>query len=186
MVSIVALWLPILVSAVFVFVVSSLLHMVLPLHAKDFQPLPAENDVMEALGKFSIPPGDYMMPCPRGLQGMRDPDFKAKFKRGPVGIMTLYRAGEMNMGPSLLQWFVYLLVVGVFAAYVSSRAVGADATFRSVFRFAGVTAFLGYFVALAQESIWYHRSWATTAVYAFDGLVYALITGATFGWLWPH
>ena len=36
MVSILALWLPILVAAVIVFVASSILHMVLPYHRSDY------------------------------------------------------------------------------------------------------------------------------------------------------
>ena len=53
------------------------------------------------------------------------------------------------------------------------------------FRFVGCTAFIGYAVALWQNSIWFKRKWSTTAKNTFDGLVYALLTAGTFGWLWP-
>ena len=58
-----SLWLPILVSAVLVFFASLILHMVLPLHRNDWRKLPAEDDVMAALRKFNLSPGDYAMPC---------------------------------------------------------------------------------------------------------------------------
>ena len=48
MVSVTALWLPILLSAVIVFVASSIIHMVLPFHRKDYRPVPSEDGVMDA------------------------------------------------------------------------------------------------------------------------------------------
>ncbi len=63
MVSIPSLWLPILLSAAIVFVASSVLHMVLPVHRRDFRQLTREDDVMSALRAFGIAPGDYLVPC---------------------------------------------------------------------------------------------------------------------------
>jgi len=48
MVSITALWLPILLSAVIVFVASSIIHMLLPIHKSDYRKLPDEEKVMDA------------------------------------------------------------------------------------------------------------------------------------------
>jgi hypothetical protein len=87
-------------------------------------------------------------------------------------------------GP-LVKWFLYCVVVGVFAAYIASRAVEPGGDYLQVFRFAGSTAFLGYTMALWQSSIWYHRSWKTNLINTFDGLIYALLTAGVFGWLWP-
>ena len=186
MVSIVALWLPILLSAVFVFVLSSLLHMLLPLHHADFKTLPREDEVMDALRPFNVPPGDYMMPRPPSMQAMRDEAFKAKFKRGPVAVMTVYKSGGgMNMGESLWQWFVYLVLVGAFSAFIAGTARGRGASPGEVMRFTGLSAFACYFIAMLQESIWYKRDWRVTFLYGFDGLLYAIVTAATFAWLWP-
>ena len=89
------------------------------------------------------------------------------------------------MGSSLAQWFVYCLIVGVFAAYITGRALEPGAHYLSVFRFAGATAFVGYSLALMQNSIWYKKNWSTTLKSMFDGLIYALFTAGVFGWLWP-
>ena len=43
------LWLPILLSAVFVFVASSVLHMVLPIHKGDYKKPPGEDAVLESM-----------------------------------------------------------------------------------------------------------------------------------------
>ena len=77
MVSIFSLWLPILLSAVAVFVASSLIHMVLRYHSRDYKRLPSEDDVMDALRPFDLPPGDYMVPC-RNARRMKDPAFLEK------------------------------------------------------------------------------------------------------------
>lgn len=184
MVPVTSLWLPILLSAVIVFVVSSLIHMVLSYHRSDFGRLPSEDAVMDALR--SAPPGDYMFPWAGGPSAMKDPTFIEKRKRGPVGVLTLLKPAPPTMGPYLARWFVYCLVVGIFAAYIAGRAVGPGAPYRSVFRFAGCTAFIGYALAYWQNSIWYGRKWSTTFKVTIDGLIYGLLTGGTFGWLWPR
>jgi hypothetical protein len=83
-------------------------------------------------------------------------------------------------------WFLYSILIGVLAGYVAGRALGPGADYLSVFRFVGYGAFMGYSVALLQNSIWYHRNWGWTLKSAFDGLVYALLTAGTFAWLWPR
>jgi hypothetical protein len=90
------------------------------------------------------------------------------------------------MGTSLLLWFLYSVLVSVFAAYIAGRALGPGARYLGVFRFVGATAFMGYSLALLQQSIWYRRNWGTTLKLMVDGLVYGLLTGGTFGWLWPR
>ena len=186
MVGLSALWLPILLSSVLVFVLSSVIHTLLPWHKSDYPKLPNEDRVMDALRPLAIRPGDYMMPRPSSRQEMRSPQFVEKFKRGPVVMFTVFPGGSMSMGKNLVMWFLYSVVVGLFAAYVAGRALPAGAAYLQVFRFAGVTAFVAYSVALWQMSIWYHRSWVTTIKATVDGLIYALLTAGTFGWLWPR
>ena len=180
-----ALLLPILLSAVIVFLVSSIIHMFLPLHKNDYGKLPNEDKVRDALRPFAIPPGDYMVPRPSGPEDMRSPAFQDKVKQGPVMVVTVMPNAQLSMGKNLVLWFLYSLVVGLFAAYVTGRALPPGSPYLSVFRFAGVTAFLSYAVALWQMSIWYQRSWSTTFKATIDGLIYALLTAGTFGWLWP-
>ena len=185
MVPVMSLWLPILLSAVFVFVASSIIHMMLPYHKGDYRKVPAEDDVMDALRKFNIPPGDYMLPRCDSAAEMKSPAFLEKMKKGPVAIMTVMPSGQPSMGPQLAQWFVYCAIIGVFAAYLAGRAVGPGTHYLTIFRLVGTCAFAGYALALPQFSIWYKRSWSTTLVSMFDGLVYACLTAGTFGWLWP-
>lgn len=186
MVPLASLWLPILVSAAFVFVASSIVHMVLPYHRSDFRKLPAEDAVMEALRKFDIPPGDYLVPCAGAPREMKDPAFVEKLAKGPIAVMTVMPAGRRSMTVPLVLWFVYCVVISVFAGYIAGRALGVGAHYRAVFRFAGCTAFVGYSLALWQQTIWFSRNWTTTLKGTIDGLLYGLLTAGTFGWLWPR
>ncbi len=181
-----ALWLPIVLSAVFVFLVSSVIHMGPFWHRADYPAVPNEDKVMDALRPVAPPPGDYMMPRAGGMKEMGSPAFLEKMNRGPVVVMTVMPNGPWSMGKNLSQWFVYSLFVSLFAGYVASRALGSGATYLEVFRFAGATAFAAYAVALWQMSIWYRRAWSLTVRWTLDGLIYACVTAGTFGWLWPR
>lgn len=180
-----ALLLPILLSAVFVFIASSIIHMATPWHSGDYQRVPNEDAVAAALRPHAIPPGDYMMPRPASMKDMGSPEFIEKHRQGPVMMFTAMPPGQMSMTSNLIQWFIYLLVVGLFAAYVGGLALPPGSEYMRVFRLVGAAAFMGYALALAQASIWYRRNWGTTMRSTVDGLVYALITAGTFGWLWP-
>jgi hypothetical protein len=180
-----ALWLPILLSAVLVFVASSLIHMASPWHKSDFPKMANEDQVMDALRPLAIPPGDYFFPRPGQREDMRSAAFAEKVKKGPVVLMTVM-SGGMAMGRNLVMWFMYIVVMSAFAAYIAGRALPPGAVYLRVFRFAGATAFIGYSAALWQMSIWYRRAWLTTIKSTVDGLIYASLTAGVFGWLWPR
>src|SRR5262245_24502259 len=125
MTSVVALWLPILVSAVAVFVVSSIIHMTPLWHKTDYPRYAHEDRVLDALRPLGIPPGDYMMPRPSSGKEMRSPEFKEKLKRGPAVVMTVFPPWSGSMVGNLSQWFVYSLLVNLFAGYVAGAALPA-------------------------------------------------------------
>lgn len=185
MVTISALWLPILLSAVLVFIVSSLVHMVFGYHRTDFRKLPNEERTLDALRSENIPPGDYLFPRPPSHKEVRSPEMIEKYKKGPVGLLTVLPSGTPTMGKQLFQWFLFCLAVGVAVAYLAGRALEPGATYLAVFRFAGTGAFYAHSFGRVIESIWMGRAWSTTCKNVFDGLLYALVTAGTFGWLWP-
>lgn len=185
MTPLIALWLPILVSAVLVFIASSIIHMLPLWHRNDYPAPPNQDGVLAALRPLAIPPGDYMAPRAKSGADMRTPEFTEKMTNGPIVIMTVMPSGPFKMGRQLSLWFVYLVVVSFFAAYIAGRALPPRADYLEVFRFAGATAFIAYSVALWQISIWYRRAWSQTVKETFDGLIYALLTAGVFGWLWP-
>jgi hypothetical protein len=119
------------------------------------------------------------------MKEMRSPEGMEKFKRGPVGFLTLRPVGAPGMGKSLIQWFVYSLVVGVFAAYLGGRTLAPGAGYLPVFRVTGTVAFLAYAGAQPVFSIWRSQRWGMTIKACIDGLLYAGVTAGAFGWLWP-
>lgn len=184
MISLTSLWLPILLSAVAVFIASSILHMLTPWHKSDFKQLPNEDRTREGLRALAIPPGDYMTPCPSSPEELKSPEFAEKLKQGPRMIMTVMPPGPFSMGKNLLMWFIYCVVVSLFAACLAAETLPQGAPYMRVFKIAGATAFIGYSLALWQGTIWYQRSWITTLKQTIDGLIYGLITAGIFGWLW--
>lgn len=188
MVALASLWLPILLAAVFVFIASSIIHMFLPYHRNDFSKIPDEDGVMDAIRGFNLPPGDYIFPHSGGdPEVMKSEAFREKARRGPMGMLTIFPPSDnpFAMGAQLTQWFLYCLLVSVFAAYLAGRAVPPGGDYLEVFRFAGTTAFAGYGLALLQRSIWWRQRWGTTLKAVFDAVIYAALTAGTFGWLWP-
>ena len=186
MVPVLSLLIPIALSAVFVFIASSIIHMATPWHNNDLALVPDEDGVMNALRPFNIPPGDYAMPKASSMKQMQSPEFVAKFKAGPVAFMTVRPNGEMSMSRSLILWFIYSLVVSMVAGYIAGVAFGPGAEYLRIFQVAGCVAFAGYALGQAHESIWWGRSWGRTFRNMAVGLLYGLLTGGTFGWLWPR
>jgi hypothetical protein len=181
-----SLWLPILVSAVIVFVASSIIHMAPLWHRSDYPKMPREAEALEALRPLAIPPGDYFIPRAGNMQEMRSPEFKERLRQGPVAVLTVMPSGPIRMRANLVQWFVFLVVVGFFVALVTCRTLPIGTSYPRVFEVAGTVAFIGYALALCELSIWYRRAWSLTLKSVFDGVIYALLTAGTFGWLWPH
>jgi hypothetical protein len=180
------LWLPILLSSVIVFIASSVIHMAPLWHKGDFPKMPNEPQVLDALRPLAIPPGDYFIPRASGMDEMRTPEFKEKMARGPVAVFTVMPSGPISMNRSLLQWFVFLLVVGAFVAYITGRSLPIGTPYLRVFKSVAVTTFVAYTLALAELSIWYRRSWTMTLKSALDGVIYGLLTAGVFAWLWPR
>lgn len=185
MTPITALWLPILGSAVLVFIASSILHMATKWHAADYRVVPNENAFRDAVRPLNIPPGDYMTPRPQSNAEMKSPEFTEKMKTGPVMMFTVFPPGSSFMGRALGLWFVHLIVIATFSAYIAGRALPPGANYLDVFRFIGATAFIAHSVALWPMWIWYHRNLGTTIRSTIDGLIYACLTAGIFGWLWP-
>src|ERR1700674_1120300 len=128
MVPLTALWLPILLAAVIVFVASSIMHMFLPYHRSDYQKLPDEDKLLAALRAASLKRGLYFFPFGPHKK-IKSPAMIEKYKQGPVGMMTVFPSGPPAMPKFLAMWFVYCLVIGFFVAYLTGRTVAPGAQY---------------------------------------------------------
>jgi hypothetical protein len=179
------LWLPVIVSAVAVFLASSIVNAVLPWHKNDFKRLSNEDAARSALRPLAIPPGEYMVPRCIERAELKSPEFIAKMNEGPVMTMTVFPNGPISMGKSLGLWFVYCLFISSVAACIAWAARFKGAESHSIFHFTAAVSFCCYVVGVWQSSIWYGRPWSTTLKSTIDGIIYAVITGLIFVWLWP-
>jgi hypothetical protein len=180
-----SLLLPIIVAAVVVFLLSNVIHMMMPWHKSDYEPFPDEDAVLDALRPFSIPPGDYMAPAPRSMDHMKSPDYLAKRTRGPVLMATVMKNGGFNMGPLLATWFLFVLIIAAIVGCVTGSILGPGADGHAVFHYSGIITFMSYCMGAVPFSIWYQRKWSSTFKNALDALIYAAGTAAVFMLMWP-
>ena len=137
MVPLSALWSPIVLSAVIVFVASSIMHMALTYHRSNYKRLPDEDKILDTLHAAGLQRGLYMFPfCT--MKEMKSPAAMEKYKRGPVGSLTVLPLGPPAMPKYLGLWFGYCLLVGFFVAYLTghtSRPAPAVARSQNVEHF---------------------------------------------------
>lgn len=185
MVSLTSLLIPIVVSAVVVFLVSFVLHMLIPFHKNDIRKIPQEDEFLAMVRGLNLPKGDYAAPHADSPAAMKDPVFMEKRNKGPIVIMTTTPGGAPPMSAHLTKWFIYCVVVSIFAAYIASRTLAPGTEYVQVFRVVGTTAFMGYALALVQNWIWWMKDGGATFRSMIDGLAYALATAGVFGSMWP-
>lgn len=179
------LWAPILLSAVLVFIASSIIHMVIQWHKGDYKGLANEDEVRGAIRKGNPPPALYVFPYCSDMKKMAEPDMQKKYAEGPVGVLTILRTGAPSMGPMLGKWFVYNLFISLVVACLAARVLPPGSEYLVVFKAVGLATWLGYAGATPSHSIWMGRPWSIAFKDMVDALIYAAVTAGTFGWLWP-
>lgn len=182
-VSIVALWLPILLSAVIVFVAAFVTWTVLPHHRSDWVSIPKEETLLVALRGLELGRGQYVFPRAATAEGAKEEGAKEKLAAGPVGSLIIAEAP--NMKRSLIQYFLFCLFVAFMIGYIGHAAIPASAGYLHVFRVLGTVGFLAFSSAEIPAAIWYGRTWSSVWKSVIDGLVFGLLCGGVFGWLWP-
>ncbi|MEM7228983.1 MAG: hypothetical protein AAF432_09230 [Planctomycetota bacterium] len=179
------LWLPIVLSAVGVFIASMVIHMFLPVHRKDWGKMDAEAPVLESLRANGVKPGRYMFPACEDWKDWNTPEMAEKIKQGPVGWL-LIMPGPWNMGKSMSTWFLYTIIVTTLTAYVAWFALEPGAEYLRVFQITATTAAMAFAIGNMPDSIWKGVSWKVTFKFIIDGIIYALLTAGLFAWLWPE
>lgn len=180
-----SLWLPGIVSAVAVWFLSAILHMVLKYHRADYRGLPDEESVGQAMRKAPPGPGVYFTPYIPDHSMLKDPAVRKRYEDGPVAMITVMRNGAPAMGKYLAMWFLFCLLVSFVAAYIARHTLDASASGLEVMRITGTIAFLGYGFGYFQDVIWKAVPWPNALRALFDAALYALTTGLVFRLLWP-
>jgi hypothetical protein len=179
------LWLPILLSGAAVWVLSLIVWMALPHHKKDFIGLPDEDGFMDYIRRIGIKPGNYVFPDFRGREAMKSEKIQKALNEGPVGHLSVWQM-PVTMGGKLVATFIVYLVVSALIAYLTRVALPGAAPFAKVFQVAGTAGILAYCFSFIPNAVWFGSYKRTIVANVVDGIVYGLITGALFAWLWPH
>ena len=185
MVSIGALWIPILLSTIAVWGTSAVIWMVMPHHKSDYSKLPDEDAARQALTPQGLVPGQYSIPYSTSAKDLQDPETVRKFEEGPVGFLTVVPSGVPTMGGKVMLSVVFYLLVTTVVAYLASRTLDPGADYLAVFRVTGTVAWLAYGTATVPDAIWFGRPWSGIVKGLLDALVYGLLTAGFFGWWWP-
>ncbi|HTS09020.1 MAG TPA: hypothetical protein VMP68_25860 [Candidatus Eisenbacteria bacterium] len=179
------LWLPIVLSAVIIFVASSVMHMLLPYHHGDYGKLPEEDNVRSALRTAGLKRGLYVFPfCTH--KEMNTPAAIEKYEQGPVGMMIVFPTGRPVMPKFLGLWFGYCLIIAFFVAYLTAHTIAPGTNYLVVFRVAGTAGFLAFGLGPLANVVWKGYPWGFVLKEVIDGLIYGLLMAGTFGWLWPR
>ncbi|NKF24134.1 hypothetical protein [Solimonas marina] len=185
MMSIVLLWLPVLLSAVGVFVASSFVHMVFRWHNADYRPLPNEDEVSALLRRAGAAPGQYVLPYCADMKQLQSAPMQERFAAGPNGLLILRGNGPVNMGRQLGLWLLLTLLVSLIVAAVASAALPLGAIRHQVFHVCALIALAAYACGSISDGIWKGHPWRAVVKDLVDALIYAVVTGACFAWLWP-
>jgi hypothetical protein len=183
MIPLTSLWLPILLSAVFVFIASNIMWMALPFwHRADYGKLPDDKPLLDSLS--SVKSGQYMAPC--GDWGKLTPEEREAQMARPMAFILVRNPARFSFGATLGKYFLFLLFVSALVAYIPAVALEPGTHYLEVFRVVGTAAILVYAFSGISDSIWYGKPWSVTAKVVVDGIIYGLLTAGTFGWLWPR
>jgi hypothetical protein len=180
-----AMWLPIVVSAVFVWIASFLTWMVLPLHKGEWKGVSDEKGFLGALIEMGVQPGNYMFPHAATPERMKDPEFQEMMNRGPTGIMTVW-GGPPKMGLYMLVTLALYMVVSLFVAYVAAHTLAPSDPYLTKFRITGAMAVGIYTLGKLPHDVWFRTPKGSVMRQLLDGVIYGLVTAGTFGWLWKE
>jgi hypothetical protein len=179
--SLLALWIPILLSGIALFFASWIAWMFLPHHKTEWKGLANEDVTLKALKDLAIAPGQYMFPHAKTPAECKSEAFKAKVQAGPNGTLTVW-SGPPSMGTNMLCTVLFFVVANFVIAYLAGQVLPPGTDKMKLFQFVGTAGILTYGTANILNGIWFGRKMVADII---DGIAYGLITGAIFAALWP-
>ena len=183
MVTLSMLWLPILLSAIAVLIASNILWMALPFwHNADYGRVPEEKAILDALSTAKS--GQYLVP--RVDWRKLSADERQAMQSRPVAYILVRNPAKFSFGPALALFFLYGLAIAVIVGYLTGCSRGPGADSHEVFHFAAIAGFLGFGFRSVSDAIWYGKPWRVAFKEMIDGLIYGMVMGAIFSWLWPR
>jgi hypothetical protein len=179
------LWLPILLSAAAVWIISTIVGMALPHHKQDWIGLPDEGGFMDYIRRSGIKPGNYLFPDFRTREALKSEKVEKALKEGPVGHLSVWQT-PVTMGGKMVATFIVHLVVSTLIACLTRVALPGAAPFAKVFQVAATAGILAYSFSFIPNALWFGAYKRTIVASIIDGITFGLVTGAIFAWRWPY
>lgn len=186
--TVLALWLPIVLSAAAVWIVSVIVWTAMPHHKQDFIGLPdspGEDGFMDYLRRSGIKPGNYAFPDCHKPGAMKSEKVQKAWQEGPVGHLSVWKT-PLTMGDKMVGTFVVFVVVSALIAYLTRVAFPGPSPFAKIFQFATTAGILAYCFTSIPSALWWGSYKRTIVANFIDGVLFAVITGAIMGWGWPR
>eukprot|EP00697_Spironema_sp_BW2_P006865 gnl/Spiro4/21038_TR10264_c0_g1_i1.p1 gnl/Spiro4/21038_TR10264_c0_g1~~gnl/Spiro4/21038_TR10264_c0_g1_i1.p1 ORF type:complete len:211 (-),score=70.16 gnl/Spiro4/21038_TR10264_c0_g1_i1:51-647(-) len=168
--------LPVLLSAVFVFIASCLLHVVFPHHRHDYQKLPDEDSVSQALVHQRVQPGQYFLPHCGSDPGNKE--WQERVARLPSCFLWVAAPGSHVQLQTFISSFLFNVLVSAFVAFVLSLARPATLCDGAVL--AAVVAAGFYSLAFWWDVVWTARAVVPVLLDHLDAVVYGAATALAF------
>ena len=180
-----AILLPVFVTAIVLFIASSIAWTVSPHHRQDWVGHPTEKEFLEQLAASEVPRGQYIFPFITPTE-MKDPERMATYEKGPHGTLNVW-GSKPSMPRNLALTFLTFLVACFFIGYLTYSAVGTGETadFSKVFQIAGTAGLCTWCFSFIPNGIWFGKTLRSTVMDIADGFVYGILTGLSFGIMWP-
>lgn len=179
-----ALWLPIVLSTVGLFILSSLLWTVIPLHSGDFKEVPDDAALSAELEKQGIVRGQYLLPYRESAAERRSEAFKERYSRGPQALIRVW-PGPANMGRNMGLTVLYFFVVSVGIAYAAAVALEPGAAAVDVFQLVCTVGVLTFAAGGVLGGVWFAKPGRVFVTDFVEALLYALLASGVFTLLWP-
>ena len=127
-----------------------------------------------------------MFPYADSPAAMKEERVSKAFEEGTAGFITVLPRGIPNMGRNMALSAILNVVVASLVACVACLTLAPGADYMTVFRVTAVATWLAYGTGTVYDAIWFGRPWSGVFKGFGDALIYALLTGGAFGWLWPE
>lgn len=182
-VTLLELWLPIVLGALAMFLLSFVFWMLMKHHYGDFRALPQEDGLVEALD--GAPAGQFRFPWCGTPEEMADPAFQERYNNGPKGFVVVLPRGPFAMGAGLGKTLLFCLVVTAAVGYVATIGLTRESAGMDVLRLTSTVTWLTACGAHGWSVIWMGRDRGQTLRDVLDSLGYGLAVGALFMQFWP-
>ena len=146
--------------------------------------MPDEAGTVANLAAQDLAPGQYMVPHAGSPEAMKEERVRKAFEEGAAGFITILPRGIPNMGPNMALSAVFNIAVAVPGSVRSVPDAGSRCGLHGGLPGHGRGRLDGLRRRHGTGCDLVRRPWSSVCKGFGDALIYGLLTGGAFGWLW--